>query len=40
MMNLQQKYVDDMAKMQQKLFRLERYIACDHEFKFYTGFPD
>ena len=37
---LQQKYVDDMAKMQQKLFRLERFIASDHEFRFYTGFPD
>ena len=29
-----------MAKMQQKLFRLERFIASDHEFRFYTGFPD
>ena len=37
---LQQKYIDDMAKMQQKLFRLERFIASDHEFTFYTGFPD
>ena len=37
---LQQKYVDDMAKTQQKLFRLERFIASDHKFRFYTGFPD
>ena len=32
---LQQKYVDE-----QKLFQLERFIASDHEFRFYTGFPD
>ena len=37
---LQQKYVDDMAKVQQKLFRLERFIGSDHDFRFYTGFPD
>ena len=37
---LQQKYVDDVARMQQKLFQLERFIASDHEIRFYTGFPD
>lgn len=37
---LQQKYNDDMEKMQQKQFRMERFIVSDHDFRFYTGFPD
>ncbi len=37
---LQQKYDNNMAAMQQKLFRLERFVGSDHDFRFYTGFPD
>ncbi len=37
---LQQKYVDDMTKVQQKLVRLERFIRSDHDFRFYTSCPD
>ena len=29
-----------MAVMQQKQFRMERFIGSDHDFKFYTGFSD
>ena len=37
--SLQKKY-DDMKAMEQCLFRMERFIGSDSDFRFYTGFPD
>ena len=37
---LQKKYNDDMKAMEQQLFRMERFIGSDHDFRFYTGFPN
>ena len=42
MESLQKKYNDLQRKFQQAdkcAFRLERFLG-DHDFKFYTGFPD
>ena len=38
--SLQKKYHSDIKAMENKLFRMERFIGSDHDFKFYTGFPD
>ncbi len=35
-----QQTIDDMANAQQKLFRSERFIGSEHDFRLYTGFPD
>ena len=37
--SLQKKY-DDMKAMEQCLFRMERFIGSDSDFRFYTGFTD
>ena len=37
---LQSKYDEDMEKMGECLFRIERFIGSDSDFRFYTGFPD
>ena len=37
---LQSKYDEDMKKMGECLFRIERFIGSDSDFRFYTGFPD
>ena len=37
---LQAKYDHDMNAVKHCLFRLERFVSSDHDFKFYTGFPD
>lgn len=40
---LQKKYDDDdddVKAMEQCLFRLERFIGSDSDFRFYTAFPD
>ena len=40
-LGLQSKYYDeDMGKMGECLFRIERFIGSDSDFRFYTGFPD
>ena len=37
---LEAKYDYDMKEMKQCLFRLERFLSSDTDFRFYTGFPD
>ena len=37
---LEAKYDRDTKEMKNCLFRLERFISSDIDFKFYTGFPD
>ena len=37
---LEAKYDNDMKEMKQCLFRLERFLSSDTDFRFYTGFPD
>ena len=37
---LQRKYDEDMDKMRGCLFRIERFIGSDSDFRFYTGFPN
>ena len=37
---LQEKYDKDMADLRCGLFRMERFIASDTDFRLYTGFPN
>ena len=39
-MQLEAKYDNDMKEMKQCLFRLERFLSSDTDFRFCTGFPD
>ena len=37
---LQEKYNKDTSNLQCQLFRIERFIGSDTDFRFYTGFPN
>ena len=37
---LEAKYDNDTKEMKQCLFRLERFLSSDTDYRFYTGFPD
>ena len=37
---LQTKYDEDIKNLHGRLFRLERFMGCDSDFRFYTGFPN
>ena len=37
---LEAKYDNDMKEIKQCLFRLQRFLCSDTDFRFYTGFPD
>ena len=38
--SLEKKYEDDVKAAGKCLFRMERFIGSDSDFRFYTGFPD
>ena len=37
---LEAQYQNDLKVMESKIFRMERFIGSDRDFKFYTGFPN
>ena len=39
-LTLQKKYDEDMKNMRGCLFRIERFVGSDSDFRFYTGFPN